>query len=309
VGLPAYLTQVLIDHPVMLWVLSDAQGTTAVDSNPSIVGPKNPGTINGTVTFGVSSPFAGISAALLDGSSGYISAPNLAALFPGASYSLEAMVQASSQGGAVFNEIGVGQGWEDTQVEVQSNGNVKFRTWNSSIITSSGNILDGNWHHLLMTYSRPQTKLAGYVDGSLISSLTTTRAMPTDSHTTDTPPTNVSYNLGQTGATNLGNNVNFKGSVFAAAVYNYALTAAQVSNHYSAWQGAAKEIYVPFPQNFQPWDMAAQNQIAAWFAETYWGGGNGQVPGVGVESVVGVSTSGSVTLKYWIAPGSINPLG
>ena len=76
----AYSAAVLADTPAGYWRLGEASGTTAADSS----GNSNTGTYNGGVTYGAASgvPVDTDTSISLDGSSGYVQAPDSASLNP-----------------------------------------------------------------------------------------------------------------------------------------------------------------------------------------------------------------------------------
>lgn len=219
------------DNPILYWRLGDSGGTSAADSS----GNSYTGTLNGGVTEGASGAISGNTAMTLNGANGYVVTPQIASSFTGASQSLEIWVNTTS-GGVVFDENN--GGWHDSQVTVESNGQVRFRVWNCSPVDSGATTINnGSWHYVVLTYDRSSTTLAGYVDGvSVGSSASCTRQVPTDGHQNDARPTAQVFAIGQGDNANINNGTGayFNGGVDEPAIYNYALSPAQVSTHYAA---------------------------------------------------------------------------
>ena len=97
----------------------------------------------------------------------------------------------------------------------------------------------------------------------------------------------------------------FGGSMAANAIYQYALTAQQIANHYNAWQAAAKDYYVPIASGVQPPSVPGiRGGISAWTGEVYAGGGIGTPPSVGQLIVAGVQI-GTQSYKYWMLDSQV----
>lgn len=303
----AYLTQVMLDHPVALWALTDAVGAgVAADINPTEFNPINPGTPHGTVTFGQAGPVSGLTAALFGGASGDgIQVPSAPVLNGGAAaLSIEFLMKSTS----VLVDQSIcekwGTGWAGgpsaatyPYVIRAGSGGIGISRYDGihNPGVGAGALSDGAWHHVVFTG-----------DGS------TLRAYTAGAFVTSQPDTTVG-SVANTDPVTLGNRGGgghgWPGTLFGFAVYNYTLSAAQIAAHYAAWQAPAAEIYVPFPRNFQPWDIAASfGGLAAWYTECYQGGGLGTVPTVGKDVIVALAP-GSPAIKYWAYPSAINPAG
>lgn len=297
---PGFLTQVSMDTPCGLWVLNDALSSTAVlDSNPAMFNPNNPGAVTGTVTFarpGLIS--AGINAALFDGSTGRIDiVPST--WNPGANnpFSIECLIKPAVVD-AAFRRIGgrepVGNhgvmlAWHNTLNYYVGRGDAS-----AGIDTPSGGTPTvGVAVHLIGTYDGTTLKM--YVNNVVGGS-----GSIASSRIADVQAANLRIGGTVAGGTN-GN-----ATVAAFAVYNYALTPIQVAAHYNAWQTPSPELYIPFPGLAQPWDIAGFGSIDAWYTETFAGVGNGKLPAIGQDVLVGVGLNGSPVIKYWTPVAGLN---
>lgn len=299
--LPAYLTQVLIDAPIGLWALNDAIGASvAADINGTISGPRDPGTVPSGVTFGSPGPISGLKAAAFASSTG-IAASRPRTLAGGQGWSIEGLINpAGSSPGTI--------GWAiDFESSSGSrNGFAIFQTTASygtagalgveryingsatSTIYPAAALPTGTWTHFVALWDGGWIRL--YLNG--INSNTTSDS------TSWAGATNVI-------ARSIGNA--FVGSLFGMAVYNYSLSPQQIANHYSAWQQATPEIYLPFLPGAMPWSVPSLIALRAWIDEVYQGGGYGTPPALGTTSIVGVVMGNPIT-KYWISPSAVNPL-
>ncbi len=98
---------------------------------------------------------------------------------------------------------------------IAASGGSVFGLW------SSTGLNNGVWHHVVGTYSSAQHTAALYVDGDLVNSNTNaSSAIATTAHPF------------QIGARHNGDT--FGGSIDDVAVYDHALTAAQVAAHYAS---------------------------------------------------------------------------
>ncbi len=116
----------------------------------------------------------------------------------------------------------------DRHTYVSTTGQLSFGTYNGGYqtITSSANVADGAWHHVVATMS-PSTGMTLYLDGARVAQNTGFTA----------PESNSGYwRIGYdntSGWPNAGS-AYFVGSMRFAAVYKTALTATQVQHHYNA---------------------------------------------------------------------------
>lgn len=227
----SYASEVLADAPVVYYRMNDTSGTAAVDSS----GHGQNGVYSGTPTFLYDGATSDHDKAIgFNGIDTMLATPELHALFTGASVTLEAWVKRGPSGGMVFTERG-SAGWADEQMEIETDGRCLSRVWSTSGLVM-GTILDDLYHHLVQTYSGPSTEIRTYLDAVLGETRIFTRLVPTDAHATDTPPTNIFYEIGSTsqGGTSLGNGIPYTGAIDEVAVYATALAPERVLAHYRA---------------------------------------------------------------------------
>jgi hypothetical protein len=225
---------------VSYWRLGETSGTVACDakatSNGTYLGSfqlGQPGAINGDSN----------ASARFDGASGYVSAPDAAALDVGDTFTVEAWVKrdtpgsgqwetaVSKQGGAwllMFNEF------DQLTLRRSKYGNVASAT----VATA-----DTNWHYVAATKNGTSVHL--YVDGKDVTGTVSNRTM-----TDNTEP----LVIGQSSASSW-----FDGGVDEVAVYRVVLSASQIASHYSA--GASAPAPAPEPVPSPP--ASGDPQIAA----------------------------------------------
>jgi hypothetical protein len=222
-----YEAAVLGDSPVLLWMLDETFGTIAADAT----GNGNDGTYSqsapGGLTLGAPGP-TGVSAfavSLDETSSGYVF--DTAETIPApASWSHETWFQtASADGGGLHL-------WSSSVVYMSDDGTVTFGIYDGSGIescTTASAYNDGDWHHAAAAYDSTAGTITLYIDGAQAA--------------TTTCPTGISGS----NDVYIGNGVNIAGGwpgtqdsnfltgqLCAAAAYDYALSAGQVTAHYDA---------------------------------------------------------------------------
>jgi hypothetical protein len=216
-------------NALFAYPLNEATGsTTAVDAATG----SYPGTYRGGMTSDTTSSRACArdtgGAYVLDGSDFVTNA--LQAQGP-ATFSTEVWFKTTVKGGKL---IGFGNSQSgsssayDRHTYISTTGQLAFGTYNGGYqtLTSSANVADGAWHHVVATMS-PSTGMTLYLDGARVAGNTAFTA----------PESNTGYwRIGYdntSGWPNAGSNY-FVGSMRFAAVYKTALTATQVTNHYNA---------------------------------------------------------------------------
>ena len=228
-----YATMVMQDAPRALWRLSESSGTTAVDSAGF-----NDGTYSGGFTLGYP-PFQGESgtAVLFNGSSGRAIVPLSPTLNPNGPFTIE--LWARFVGGNGGNQVAVssldrpsrGAGYE-----YYHGGN--YNGW--EFHTGGGGNYDaltgdnqkepvGVWWHIVGTYNGSEIRI--YVNGQ------PGNVDPVAGNSPPfTPNTVKNFFIGSR-----SDNANFfKGAIADVAFYNYVLSRAQISNHWSSvWVAAA----------------------------------------------------------------------
>lgn len=200
------------------WRLGESEGTTATDSK---------GTNHGTYENGVSLGTPGAlnetnTAATFDGADDGVSVPNATNLRP-ARISVEAWVK----GGAGLEDYDcvvlktTSNAWDDGYgLYWTSDGNIHFfvNHWDLYDVTTS--LPADEWTHIVGTYNGSQIRI--FKNGVLAASLAHTLAI-----THSTTPLMIGAGLP-------GGAYSWSGDVDEVAVYNAALGAAAVTNHYNA---------------------------------------------------------------------------
>lgn len=209
-----YASVVLTDHPVGYWRMDAASGTTELDRS----GNGNSGTITGGVTLNQAGAIAdGDAAELFDGSSGYLTMGNVAALtMTGGPLSIECwatIVAGTVNAGLCGTSITHGY-----MILWNNKAQITFYAGDGN--TTNYALSDTAWHHFVGTWDGTTNAngIKFYVDGAL-----------------KQQGTAVSASLSATGFT-IGRDINqgfFNGSIDEVSVYNVALTPAQILNHYT----------------------------------------------------------------------------
>lgn len=201
--------------PKAWWKLADAVGLkTALDSS----GNNYTGTVNGTVTFGQTGPITGTpadTAALFDGSTGYVHLASLPTLVLSGALTLAAWFKTSSAAGMCImgSDVRVGMFLSSGALESFLNGA------NGSPYGS--NLNDGHYHFGVVSFAGfGSTSRSVYVDGVLVG--TDANGAASD----------------WTGAFDIGHDASytdyFPGSIAEATVLPFALTPSQVSALYNS---------------------------------------------------------------------------
>lgn len=257
-----YPVKVLADGPVDYFRLDEASGTTAYDyagGNNGIytnVYLGQPGyTQNDTVQSDPSETSIGVGFFDTEGS---VAADNDAGNMPpwlnfgtpnGSSmaFSVEAWFNeflfennANGSAGNCIVALGTGNGGEQFVLDTgAASGDVRFFVRNAAGTTGSatGNYApanqatgDGKWHHMVGVCDEPNGKIYLYLDGVQVGNGT----IPVNSGIL-AATSQMTIGARQSGATvPATNDFQFYGDIDDVAIYNYALSAAQVANHYSA---------------------------------------------------------------------------
>ena len=252
----AYPLVVLADHPVSYWRLGEtntpSNGTTAYDywsghngmySNVlvGVTGYRDSLDADTAVLFGTNRPNSYV--ANIQGVD--FSKPNN----NNSSFSIECWVMgaiAAQTNDAGIVTKGTGSGGEQLNLDVGTPGTHAFRFFvRNSAGANAANAIGttpadpGVWHHVVGVCDQPNGKLWLYVDGKTNGTpgtVTTNGGILS----TAAPMTIGSRQSGVASAFDL----NFVGTIDEVAAYNYALTPAQVQNHYFA-AGVAPTILVP----------------------------------------------------------------
>jgi hypothetical protein len=223
-----YPGQVRADVPRLHWRLDETSGTTAADAS----GNGFTGSYIGGVTHGVPGAITGSPAAQFNGSTGFVTATTSIPAQP--TFSVEAWFRTTTGRGGKLVGFGNSQtgtsGNYDRHIYMTDAGRLVFGVFAGSFpgsvqsIQSAGSYNDGNWHHVVGTLGQGGMTL--FVDGS----------------PAGTNPTAIAsfYNgYWRVGGDNLNGwpsrptSSYFAGVIDEVAVYDYALTAAQVADRFA----------------------------------------------------------------------------
>lgn len=220
----AYQTTVQADSPVAYWRLGESSGTSAADLGPNTL----TGTYSGGFTLGATgaSRTSG-TAVTLNGSTGKVTAGVTGIPTGNAARTIEAWVKPSGNGGTVFaSNASSGQRFELFTAYISGNWYLFSDGVNdSNTVQMSGlEVPPANtWSHIAFVYEGEATSSwRYYLNGDFVKGGTFPTAINTSSATSVTIGERLDYSLP------------FNGTVQDVAVYNTALTGAQVASHYWA---------------------------------------------------------------------------
>ncbi len=238
---PTYDNTINADNPALHWRLDEKAGSYAADSAISGATPVNN---NGTYPFPSTTMTYNQPGALLNDAGntaiGLVGTANLYSELrqpkPGASYSEEVWFKTTTTKGGKI--IGFGDApislsaSNDRQIMMLNNGHLQFgiNSGGRKVITSPAAYNNGQWHYVVVTQSSAGMKL--YVDKVLVAS----NAVKT------------AFNYPNGGYWRVGGDIvsgwpsaptspYFQGTIDEVAVYNTALSATQITNH---WKGSGR---------------------------------------------------------------------
>lgn len=196
------------------WRLGAASGTTACDS-----AGLNPGTYTGGVTLGQAGGLSGDSdsAALFNGTTGWVSIAPLSTLNTGDTFTVEGWLKRGTTGGTANQVIASKQGSAWT-LAFNSANKLVLQSGTTVISTSTATVTDTSaWHYVAATKAGAAVHL--FLDGADVTGAVTNMTLANS-----TSP----LAIGQS-----GNAGWFNGRLDEVALYNVALSSAQMSGHYS----------------------------------------------------------------------------
>lgn len=241
-----YKTAVLGDSPTAYWRLDESSGTSAADAT----GHGNTATYNGGYTLGqlgllASDPDAGV---VLNGSSGYISAPTLTPLQGDNTRTVELWFQTTDSRQQPLFDSGAYSNLADFMIGLTTTNGVGgspaqntpgayLQLYNDDMYVPGLNLADGRAHQILVTLSG--TTVYFYVDGQLPagyvygpSSWSALLAQPFSLPSTPNSTSNAIL-IGQSrGQLSGSGSTWFDGTVDDVSVYSTALSASQVATHW-----------------------------------------------------------------------------
>lgn len=227
---PPYNQVILADTPSYFWPLDETSGTTAND-----IADSNPGTYQGTVTLGQPGIGDGETAVLFGGAEDIYTSTGLS-VTPPPPLSIEIWCQVSNGFASGGTLIGCGNAQTgtptnyDRMIWMDDSGFLYFGIYNGSTLelSSVSAYNDGHWHHVVGVLTSTSNMLL-YVDGTLSASNTNTTAPLAYS---GDAWWRIAYDY--VNWPNNPSNVYMQGYLAKAAIYDYALTAAQIADHYAA---------------------------------------------------------------------------
>ena len=215
VSSPTYRAAVMTDAPTAYWRLGEATGTTATDETARAPGSYLGGPSLGRPGALIDDPNTAVS---LDGTNDQMTAAAAVLNLP-AAVSLEVWIKPASLPSS--GQTRVIDRNNQYRLYLTKRGTVNFRLWKTrgnKVIKANRATSVGNWFHLVGTFDGATMRL--YVNGALTASAA--YAGPLGSSTQLT-------RLGSAGTTSW-----FEGTLDEAAIYDTALSAAQVSAHFTA---------------------------------------------------------------------------
>jgi PKD repeat protein len=290
----AYGAAVYNNDPLLYWRLADATATTAADSGQQ----GNPGTFSGgTPTMGVSGALSGNSNAAVNFTAQAIVASNAQFNNP-TTYSLETWFQTTTGSGGKLigfgnQQTGLSNNY-DRHIYMQDDGRLVFGVWTgqTNTITTANPYNDGLWHYVVASQSSDGMKL--YVDGALAGTNPQTGSQAYSGY----------WRIGgdQTwGSTS----PYFSGKLDEVAVYNTALSATDIANHYAIGTGVVVNqpptaLFTSAISNLNAsFDGSTSSDPDGSIASYAWNFGDGQT-GTGVTATHSYATPGSYTVTLTV---------
>ncbi|WP_053203293.1 LamG-like jellyroll fold domain-containing protein [Jiangella muralis] len=215
-----YAAQVMADQPVGYWRLGESSGTVAQDAS----GTSNNGTYTGAVMPGHPGGLAGDPDTAAQFMGGYVSVPDSESLSPTGQFTLEAWVNLDD----VCGQYGLVEKYDAPAfngylLRVTPGGRLSAFTLGGdgqlASVTGQSVVMPDEWHHVVAVYDG--TSLSVYLDGELDGSVATTFD-PVDGMT--------DLKLGARGD---DAGARLRGVLDEVAVYDHALTAERVQQHYT----------------------------------------------------------------------------
>jgi len=128
---------------------------------------------------------------------------------------------------------GGGQQWNDANIN------------STQIPTGAVNIVAGQTYHVAFVYEAATDSFSGYLDGALMSSVSTDGATNFPSHSGDIGIGGVNGGVQfHDGEDNTGNGYNFDGRISDVAIYNRALSGAELENHATSLEATTSLQYL-----------------------------------------------------------------
>jgi concanavalin A-like lectin/glucanase superfamily protein len=204
---------------VSMFVIDDTVGETQAITGTTRAAAEEvaqrAGTYTGSPVAGQTGPTQESTAVLFDGTDDYVSVPDQAALDLGDVLTLEIWAKRSASGAGTF--VLLDKGTNAYQLDFAADFLRFTKSGVGAIVSSTTTVTDANWHHLVVTKTGATVKL--YIDSVDRTGGITNQTLADNA---------VALNIGRF---NAASNY-FAGTLGMAAVYNAALTAADVLDHY-----------------------------------------------------------------------------
>jgi hypothetical protein len=221
----SYRTAILADAPLAYWRFDEQSGTTAADQT----GNGNSALVGTGVTWDATGAVSGNTAAHLSGEQGFELEITNQFDFPGNDpYSLEGWVNPNTAADANFRHLFVkddvsapATGREEYGVYLQATDGLVFERYvmgTAQKLFAPVPALD-QWTYVVATYDG--TQMALYVDGVIVGTLVDTRSQASKDAPEFLGCKSFDY-------------VSIQGTVDEFAIYDHALSAAQIASHWSA---------------------------------------------------------------------------
>lgn len=165
----------------------------------------------------------------LNGTNQYVVTPNIKTYFKPVngtiqkSFTMSFWIYPTAASGVLISELDSqtpNSGFHATNIEIV-NGSVKYRVWNSAIITSLTTVNQNEWSHISMVYDG--NSLKGFLNGIL---------QGTEVAVRDIPSTSQNYAIGAADATYMGTNTYGKFNLAQFKIHNLPLSDMEVLQEY-----------------------------------------------------------------------------
>jgi len=200
--------------PISYWRLTETAGPTAFDETN-----RNPGTYTGGITYSQTGPTTSVSpnrAVLLNGTTGYITIPDSASLDPGDTFTIIAWIKTNSGAtNGVVSKRNAGY----SMTYGRTAGRIAIEKEGTAVISTATNTVNDNaWHMAVWTKAGATNKI--YIDNVDRTGTVTNQTIAA---------TTGAVELGRLDGTNY-----FNGSLDRIALFDYALSPAQISTLWNA---------------------------------------------------------------------------
>ncbi|WP_051684390.1 PKD domain-containing protein [Blastococcus sp. URHD0036] len=306
----AYANQVRADGPTAYWRLGETTGSTAYSAVGTTTLTEGAG-----ISRGAAGAVAGDPAVTANGTTTGIAATSTTVTAPPANdLTVEAWVRTTSTAGGVVAQFGDSASGANTVSDrglyVDSGGRISFGVTRQSggatptttytAVRSPAAVTDGTWHHVVATIGTGGARL--YVDGA---SVATNSALTTANTRLGTGY----WMLGRgtlTGWQNAPASGNLAGSIDEVAVYPFALTPAQVAQHYGLATGGAvnasptASFTATAAQLAVTVDGSASSDSDGTVAGHSWNWGDGTAAGSGATATHTYAAAGTYTVTLTV---------